>query len=34
MNLENAIKKFNDYAHQFEVKDNKVNMKIDMKLKK
>lgn len=28
MNLENAIKKFNDYAHQFEVKDNKVNIKI------
>lgn len=28
MNLENAIKKFNDYAHQFEVNDNKVNIKI------
>ena len=28
MNVENAIKKFNDYAHQFEVKDNKVNIKI------
>ena len=28
MNLENAIEKFKNYAQQFKVTDNKVNIKV------